>query len=96
MAGTAQAIAAFASLHVSMIVTAVVAAHLLGLGRRLRIGLWVLLAVSSVSTIYLGWHYVIDDIAGVVLALVALALARALTGFDVRLALRGAPAGVSA
>jgi len=82
--GTAQAIAAFASVHISMIFTAVVAAHLLRLGRRLRTGLWVLLAVTTVATVYLGWHYVIDDLAGVVLALIALAVARALTGFELR------------
>lgn len=84
VAGTAQAIAAFASVHISMIFTAAVAAHVLGLTRRVRIGLWVLLALTAVATIYLGWHYVVDDIAGVVLALVALALAGALTGFEVR------------
>ena len=36
------------------------------------------------STIYLGWHYVVDDLAGLVLGASAIALARALTGFDVR------------
>jgi hypothetical protein len=89
VAGTAQAIAAFASLHVSMIFTAAVAAHLLGLHRRLRIGLWMLLAVSAMATVYLGWHYVVDDVAGVVIALAALALARILTGVDLRTAREG-------
>jgi len=88
-AGTAQSIAAFASVHVSMILTAAVAAHLLGLGRRLRIGLWVLLAATTAATIYLGWHYVIDDLAGVVIAIAALAAARALTGFERRTGRRG-------
>jgi len=83
-AGTAQSIAAFASVHVSMVFTAVVAAYLLGLGRRVRVGLWVLLFATAAATIYLGWHYVIDDIAGVVIALAALAVAYALTGFEPR------------
>jgi len=82
--GTAQAIAAFASLHVSMVFTAAVAAHLLGLDRRLRIGLWVLLAVTTLATIHLGWHYVVDDVAGLVLGAAALALASSLTGFEIR------------
>jgi len=82
--GAAQSIAAFASVHVSMIFTAAVAAHLLGLGRRLRIGLWILLALTIVATIYLGWHYVVDDVAGVLIGLAALALARVLTGFEPR------------
>ena len=41
---TPQSIAAFASLHISMSLTAVLAAHLLGLGKRLKIGLWIWLA----------------------------------------------------
>lgn len=83
-ADATQNIAAFASLHISMIFTTAVAAHLLGLGRRLRIGLWILLAISAIATIHLGWHYVVDDLAGLVLALMALAVARGLTGFTPR------------
>ena len=86
--GAAQSIAAFASVHISMIFTAAVAAHLLGLARRLRIGLWVLLAVTIAATIYLGWHYVVDDLAGILIGLAALALARVLTGFEPRTARR--------
>lgn len=87
-ADAAQNIAAFASLHIAMIFTAALAAHMLGLGRRLRIGLWTLFALSAVATIYLGWHYVIDDLAGLLIAATALALARGLTGFEPRTALR--------
>ncbi|HVD57281.1 MAG TPA: phosphatase PAP2 family protein [Thermoleophilaceae bacterium] len=79
--GTSQSIAAFASLHVSVILTAVLAAYLLGFGRRTRLGLWVLLWSSVLATVYLGWHYVIDDVAGVAIALLALWLASKLTGF---------------
>ena len=65
--------------------TAALAAQLLGLGRRLRIALWVWLAVTAVGTIYLGWHYVVDDIAGVLMGAAAL-VARA----------RGSPGSASA
>ena len=82
--GTAQSIAAFASLHVSIFFTGALAAHILGLGRRWQIVAWVLVALTTTSTIYLGWHYVVDDIGGVILAVMAVGLARALTGFDVR------------
>jgi membrane-associated phospholipid phosphatase len=85
-AGTPQSIAAFASLHISMSFTAAVAAHLLGLGRRLTMALWVWFAVTAASTVYLGWHYVVDDLAGVILGAMALALARALTGIELRAA----------
>jgi hypothetical protein len=83
-ASTPQAIAAFASLHISMSFTAAMTAHLLGLGRRLRIALWVWFAVTTVGTIYLGWHYVVDNLAGVVLGTTALVGAALLTGIDPR------------
>jgi membrane-associated phospholipid phosphatase len=81
---TPQAIAAFVSLHISMSFTAAVAAHLLGAGRRLKMALWTWLAVTTVGTVYLGWHYFVDDIAGVALGAVALALAAVLSGVDLR------------
>jgi hypothetical protein len=88
VAGTAQSIAAFSSLHISIFFTGVLAAHLLGLGRRMRVTAWVLLGLTTASTIYLGWHYVVDDVGGVVLGVMAIALARALTGYDLRTARR--------
>jgi len=86
--GTPQAIAAFASLHIAMSFTSLVAAHLLGLGRRLKIALWVWLVVTCIATIYLGWHYVVDDLAGFVIGGLSLALARVLTQYDLRAARR--------
>ena len=83
-AGAAQNIAAFASLHVSLLFTAALAAHLLGMGRTLRIALWVLFVVSAISTVHLGWHYVIDDVAGIGIALIALGMACYMTGFHGR------------
>ena len=82
--GTPQSIAGFASLHISMSFTAAVTAHLLGLGRPLKIGLWIWFAVTTANTIYLGWHYVLDDLGGVILGAIALVLAAALSGVDLR------------
>jgi len=79
-----QNIAAFASLHCSLLFTAALAAHLLGLSRTLRVALWVLFVVSAVSTVHLGWHYAIDDIAGIAIALLALGIACYMTGFQGR------------
>jgi hypothetical protein len=87
---TPQAIAAFASLHISMSFTAAVAAHLLGLGRRVKIALWVWFGITMTGTVYLGWHYVVDNIAGIVLGLMALALAGFLSGIDPRASRRPA------
>ena len=90
--GTPQSIAGFASLHISMSFTAALAAHLLRLGRRMKIGLWLWFAVTTAGTIYLGWHYVLDDVAGMVLGALALALAAGLSGVDLRAARQRAPA----
>jgi uncharacterized membrane protein len=82
--GTPQAIAAFASLHIAMSFSAAVVAHRLRLDRRLRVALWTWLVVTAVTTIYHGWHYVVDDLAGLLIGLISLAVARLLTGYDVR------------
>jgi membrane-associated phospholipid phosphatase len=84
VAGTAQSIAAFSSLHVSIVFTAVLAAHMLRLRRSIRVGSWVLLGLTTAATIYLGWHYVVDDVGGLLIGAAAIVLARVLTGFDVR------------
>jgi membrane-associated phospholipid phosphatase len=90
-ASTPQSIAAFASLHISMSFTAAVAAHLLGAGRRFKIALWVWFAVTATATVYLGWHYVLDDLAGLALGAAALGVARLLTGIDLRAVRQGRP-----
>ena len=79
---TPQAIAAFASLHIAMSFTALLAAYMLGLGRRMKIALWVWNVATVIATIYLGWHYVVDDVAGIFIGAAALLLAKWLTGFD--------------
>ena len=80
--GTAQSIGAFASLHVSIFVTAALAAHLLGLRRSVKLVAWSLVALTVGATIQLGWHYFVDDLGGVAIAVVAVAIARLLTGVD--------------
>ena len=68
----------------SIFVTAALAAHLLGLRRSVKVVAWVLVALTVAATIHLGWHYVVDDFGGVAIAVLALAIARALTGIDLR------------
>jgi uncharacterized membrane protein len=82
--GTPQAIAAFASLHVAMSFTAAVVAQRLRLNRRLRVALWTWLVLTVVTTIYHGWHYVVDDVAGLLIGLISLAVAQLMTGYDFR------------
>ena len=76
-----QSIAAFASLHIAVLFTAAMIAQLIGAPRALRIGLWCYLGLTAVSTIYFGWHYVIDDVAGLAIGAVATYAAASLVGF---------------
>ena len=62
-----QTIAAFASLHVAVTVTACLCAELMDLPRWTRTALWAFLVLTVVSTIYLGWHYFTDAIGGAVI-----------------------------
>ena len=82
--GTAQSIGAFASLHTSIFFTAALAAHLLGLGRTVKAVAWILFALTVGATIHLGWHYVVDDLAGMAIAVLALAGACVICGYDPR------------
>lgn len=71
-------ISAFASLHVALVAMVMLMARYY----RLRRTSWVLavyLAGTIVATVYLGWHYFVDDIAGLAIAVVAVWLARRLT-----------------
>ena len=59
-----QSIAAFASLHVSIIFTAALIAQLTIRSIIVRLALWTFFALTVLATIYFGWHYLVDDIAG--------------------------------
>ena len=78
--GVAQSIGAFASLHVSVYVTAALGAELLRLPRVVRVVLWVLTVLTALSTVYFGWHYLLDDVGGVAIAVVSIVIARAVIG----------------
>lgn len=83
-AETVQMIAAFTSLHVAICVTLCVFAELLHMRRSLRVAAWVYLALTSVSTIYLGWHYLIDLVGGAALGVAAAWIAAKGTGHEFR------------
>jgi hypothetical protein len=75
-------IAAFASLHVSVVLTAALIAHRIGLHRWVRAALWFYTGVTVVATVYFGWHYLADDIAGALIGYLSVALGARATGFD--------------
>ncbi|MFD2092939.1 phosphatase PAP2 family protein [Blastococcus deserti] len=59
-----QSIAAFASLHVSIVFTAALIGHMVFASKAVRAVLWSFFALTVAATIYFGWHYIVDDIAG--------------------------------
>jgi len=68
-------ISAFASLHVAVTCLILLMARYYGL-RRTSIALTVFLAGTIVATVYLGWHFAVDDVAGLLIAYVAFRLGR--------------------
>ena len=72
-------IAGFASLHCSTVFTAALLAHLVGMPRVLRWALWAFLALTVLATMYFGWHYLVDDLAGLVLGAAAVLIAERVT-----------------
>jgi len=75
-AGDAYAqISAFASLHVAVTFVILLMARYYGL-RRLALALTAYLVAIIIATVYLGWHYAVDDIAGLVIGYLAVLLGR--------------------
>lgn len=82
-------IAGFASLHVSVVFTAALMAHLTIRNFWVRTGFWVFLVTTILATIYFGWHYIADDIAGLVIGWLAVWWGALATGHSVRGNYRG-------
>ncbi len=72
-------IAGFASLHCSVVFTAALIAHLVGLPRLVRVAMWAFLVLTILATTYFGWHYVVDDVAGLALGAVSVLIAERVT-----------------
>jgi len=75
-----QTIAAFASLHVGIMVTICLIVQLVGLHRWVRIASWVFLGLTMLATVYLGWHFFVDVVAGAALGAFAVWIAGIATG----------------
>lgn len=66
-----QSVAGFASLHCAItLLVALMVQHTLRT-RVLHWIFWVNFAITVVATLYFGWHYVADDVAGILIALIA-------------------------
>ena len=68
---TVQSVAGFASLHVAITLLVALMIQYTVRSRVLKRVFWVNFAVTVVSTLYFGWHYMADDVAGVMIALVS-------------------------
>jgi hypothetical protein len=75
-----QSVAGFASLHVGITLVIALVAHYTVHRAWIRWSLWTFFWLTVVSTIYFGWHYIADDIAGAVIAVVAVYLGGVATG----------------
>ncbi len=68
---TVQSIAGFASLHTAItLLVALMVQHTVR-NRIVHWVFWVNFAITIVATLYFGWHYVADDVAGILIALIA-------------------------
>ncbi len=80
-----NSIAAFASLHVSIIFTAALIIHLLVHNGWVRTTMWVYFVLTTTSTIYFGWHYLLDDFGGLAIGLISVWLSARMTGHRMRI-----------
>ena len=75
-----QSVAGFASLHVGIILTLALITHYTVRHSWIRRSMWVFFALTVLSTLYFGWHYIADDIAGALIAVIAVWLGGLATG----------------
>ncbi|MCL2543509.1 MAG: phosphatase PAP2 family protein [Nocardioidaceae bacterium] len=66
---TVNSIAGFASLHTCITLLVALMVHYTIRTRWLRIACWIYFGLVVVATLYFGWHYVADDIAGAAIAI---------------------------
>lgn len=69
--GQVQSVAGFASLHVAITLLVALMVQYTLRSRLLQWIFWANFAITVVATLYFGWHYIADDLAGIVIALVS-------------------------
>ena len=69
--GTVQSVAGFASLHCAITLLVALMVQFTLRSQFLKIVFWVNFGLTLVATIYFGWHYIADDIAGIMIAFIA-------------------------
>jgi hypothetical protein len=81
---TVQTIAAFASLHVAVMVTICLVVEAMRLPVAVRVAAWTFLGLTMLATVYLGWHFFVDVVAGVGVGVAAFVLGALATGNALR------------
>jgi hypothetical protein len=69
--GAVQSVAGFASLHVAITLLVALMVQYTLRTRILHWIFWANFVITVIATLYFGWHYVADDIAGVAIALIS-------------------------
>jgi PAP2 superfamily len=85
-ADSIQSVAGFASLHVGIILTLALVTQYTVRHAWIRLSMWAFFVLTVLSTLYFGWHYIADDIAGALIAIVSVWIGGLATGqqFDRR------------
>lgn len=78
--GSTYGIAGFASLHVSVVVSAALFLRATNQRKVVQLIGWVYLGLVVLATIYFGWHYLADDVAGAFIGWAAVAIGAWATG----------------
>ncbi|MBC7630053.1 MAG: phosphatase PAP2 family protein [Flavobacterium sp.] len=78
--GSTYGIAGFASLHVSVVVSACLFLRLTKQRKLVQTVAWVYLGLVVLATIYFGWHYLADDVAGAFIGWAAVVIGAWATG----------------
>ena len=75
-----QSVAGFASLHTAITLLVALMVQYTVRNRYLRTAVWANFVITVIATLYFGWHYIADDIGGVVIAVLAVWLGGIATG----------------
>ena len=69
--GQVQSVAGFASLHCAITLLLALMVQYTIRSKAAKIVVWVNFGLTVVATLYFGWHYIADDLAGIVIAMVS-------------------------
>ena len=89
-----SSIAGFASLHVSVVFSAALITHLTVRNKWIRRATWAYLPITVVATLYFGWHFIADDIAGAAIGFAAVWMGAKVTGHELKPRYRGRVFGI--